>query len=47
MLDEFEKADPEVREIFMTMLDEGKFKDALGNDYDLASYIFIATTNAS
>lgn len=47
VLDEFEKADREVREIFMTMLDEGEFKDALGNIYDLSSYIFIATTNAS
>lgn len=47
VLDEFEKADPEVREIFMTMLDEGEFKDALGNIYDLSAYIFIATTNAS
>ena len=47
VLDEFEKADPEVREIFMTMLDEGEFKDALGNIYDLSSYVFIATTNAS
>ena len=47
VLDEFEKADPSVREIFMTMLDEGEFKDALGNNYDLSSYIFIATTNAN
>ena len=31
VLDEFEKANPEVREIFMTMLDEGVFKDAVGN----------------
>ena len=47
VLDEFEKAAPEAREIFMTMIDEGEFKDALGNVYDLTSYIFIATTNAS
>lgn len=47
VLDEFEKANPEVREIFMTMLDEGKFKDALGNIYDLSGYVFIATTNVS
>ena len=47
ILDEFEKANPEVREIFMTMLDEGKFKDALGKTYDLSGYIFIATTNVS
>lgn len=47
VLDEFEKAAPEVREIFMTMLDEGNFKDARGNVYDLSSYIFVATTNAS
>ena len=47
VLDEFEKANPEVREIFMTMLDEGKFKDALGKTYDLTGYIFIATTNVS
>ena len=37
VLDEFEKADKEVRELFMTMLDEGSFKDALGNVYDLSS----------
>lgn len=47
VLDEFEKANPEVREIFMTMLDEGVFKDALGNVYDLSNYIFVATTNIS
>lgn len=47
VLDEFEKANPEVREIFMTMLDEGKFKDSLGNNYDLSNYVFIATTNIS
>lgn len=47
VLDEFEKADPSVREIFMTMIDEGEFKDALGNVYDMTSYIFIATTNAN
>lgn len=47
VLDEFEKAPKEVREIFMSMLDEGKFRDALGNTYDLSGYIFVATTNAS
>ena len=47
VLDEFEKANEEVREIFMTMLDEGKFKDALGKVYDLSGYIFVATTNIS
>lgn len=47
VLDEFEKAPKDVREIFMSMLDEGKFKDSLGNTYDLSGYIFIATTNAS
>ena len=47
VLDEFEKAPKEVREIFMSMLDEGKFKDALGNTYDLSGYVFVATTNAS
>lgn len=47
VLDEFEKASNEVRELFMSMIDEGKFKDALGNEYDLSGYIFVATTNAS
>lgn len=47
VLDEFEKSANEVRELFMTMLDEGKFKDALGNTYDLSGYIFVATTNVS
>lgn len=47
VLDEFEKASIEVRELFMTMLDEGNFKDALGNTYDLSGYIFVATTNVS
>lgn len=47
VLDEFEKSTGEVREIFMTMLDEGKFKDSLGKVYDLSGYIFIATTNIS
>ena len=31
----------------MAMLDEGLFKDSLGNIYDLSSYIFIAITNVS
>ena len=31
----------------MTMLDEGTFKDSLGNKYNLSGYIFIATTNVS
>lgn len=47
VLDEFEKASSEVRELFMTMLDEGYFKDALGNKYDLSGYIIVATTNVS
>lgn len=47
VLDEFEKSAKEVRELFMTMLDEGYFKDALGNKYDLSGYIFVATTNVS
>ena len=47
VLDEFEKSCNEVRELFMTMLDEGSFKDALGNVYDLSGYIFVATTNVS
>ena len=47
VLDEFEKSAQDVRELFMTMLDEGTFKDALGNTYDLSGYIFVATTNVS
>jgi len=47
VLDEFEKASREVRELFMSMIDEGKFKDALGHEFDLSGYIFVATTNAS
>ena len=46
LLDEIEKAHPEVLDIFLRMLDEGKLTDNLGNTIDFTNTIIIATSNA-
>lgn len=46
LLDEFEKASPDVRDLFLALLDEGEFADALGQKVNCRNLIIIATSNA-
>lgn len=46
LLDEFEKSRQEIRNIFLQILDEGFFSDALGTRVILRDMIIIATSNA-
>lgn len=46
LLDEIEKADSELRNIFLTILDEGYFTDGAGKRVDCKNLIVIATSNA-
>lgn len=46
LLDEFEKAAPDVLDLFLQVLDEGVFTDALGKPVGCRNLIIIATSNA-
>jgi len=46
LLDEFEKAAPDVLDLFLQVLDEGFFTDALGRQVSCRNLIIIATSNA-
>lgn len=46
LLDEFEKAAPDVMDLFLQVLDEGVFTDALGRQVGCRNLIIIATSNA-
>ncbi|MEK7669574.1 MAG: AAA family ATPase [Patescibacteria group bacterium] len=46
LLDEFEKAAPDVLDLFLQILDEGVFTDALGRQVNCRNLIIIATSNA-
>ncbi len=46
LLDEFEKSAPEVRDLFLQILDEGAFSDMAGKRVDARSLLIIATSNA-
>ena len=46
LLDEIEKAHPNVLNLFLQILDEGIFKDGFGRKVDLKNTIIIATSNA-
>lgn len=46
LLDEFEKAAPDVLDLFLQILDEGLFTDALGKQVSCRNLIIIATSNA-
>lgn len=46
LLDEFEKASPDVLDLFLQILDEGIFTDALGKQVMCRNLIIIATSNA-
>ena len=45
LIDEFEKADKSVFNFFLQMLEDGRFTDSLGREYDLNKYIIIFTSN--
>lgn len=46
LLDEFEKAHPRAIDLFLQILDEGFFTDALGEKINMRNTIVIATSNA-
>ncbi|MFP4539511.1 MAG: AAA family ATPase [Candidatus Paceibacterota bacterium] len=46
LLDEFEKADKDVHNLFLQVLDEGVFSDASGKEVNARNTIVIATSNA-
>ncbi|HNP89318.1 MAG TPA: ATP-dependent Clp protease ATP-binding subunit, partial [Candidatus Woesebacteria bacterium] len=46
LVDEMEKADRKVLNLFLTILDEGYFTDAFGKKVDCRNLIIIATSNA-
>lgn len=46
LLDEFEKADKHVHDLFLQILDEGVFTDGRGNKVNARNAIVIATSNA-
>ena len=46
LMDEFEKTNPEVLNLFLQILDEGFFTDAFGKKINARNVIFIATSNA-
>lgn len=46
VLDELEKAHPDVTKVFLRAFDEGRITDARGNEYSLANATVIATSNA-
>lgn len=47
LIDDFEKADTDIFNFFYELLEDGKFTDLTGNEYDLNGYIIIFTTNLS
>jgi ATP-dependent Clp protease ATP-binding subunit ClpC len=46
LLDEFEKAHPDVLNIFLALFDEGRLTDNVGQTIDFTNTIIIATSNA-
>ena len=45
LIDEFEKASKPVYNFFLQLLEDGKFTDSLGREYDLDKYIIVFTSN--
>jgi ATP-dependent Clp protease ATP-binding subunit ClpA len=45
LIDEFEKAEPQVHNFFLELLEDGMFTDSLGREFDLNKYIIIFTSN--
>lgn len=46
LLDEFEKGDPSIQRLFMSVFDEGTLKTNRGKTIDFSKCIIVATTNA-
>ena len=46
LLDEIEKADPNVLNLFLQVMDDGRLSDASGHVFDFTNVIIIATSNA-
>lgn len=46
LLDEFEKADPNILNLFLQVFDDGRLTDAAGRTIDFTNTILIATSNA-
>ncbi len=46
LLDEFEKASPEILNLFLQVFDDGRLTDAAGRTIDFTNAILIATSNA-
>ncbi|MDO8570746.1 MAG: ATP-dependent Clp protease ATP-binding subunit [Candidatus Daviesbacteria bacterium] len=46
LLDEFEKADPKILNLFLQVLEDGRLTDGLGKTVDFQDVIIIATSNA-
>src|SRR5690606_35066232 len=46
LLDEFEKAHPDILNLFLQVFDEGRLTDSLGRTVDFQNTIIIATSNA-
>jgi len=47
LLDEFEKAHPDILNIFLQVMDDGRLTDGLGRTVDLSNCMIIATSNAA
>lgn len=47
LLDEFEKADPQILDLFLQVLDDGRLTDNKGKTVSFANCIIIATSNAA
>ncbi len=45
LIDEFEKADSQIYNFFLELLEDGKFTDSLGREFNLNKYIIIFTSN--
>lgn len=45
LIDEFEKAGKQVHNFFLELLEDGKFTDSLGREFNLDKYIIIFTSN--
>jgi ATP-dependent Clp protease ATP-binding subunit ClpC len=46
LLDEIEKADPDILNLFLQVMDDGRLTDSVGRVVDFTNVIIIATTNA-
>jgi len=46
LLDEFEKTNPKIHDLFLQIFDEGIFHDAMGKKVNARNTLFIATSNA-